>query len=490
MWTIGYRAHRKHDRAYGGGVRGASAPPKGMPVDAARRGCAKPARTMSRTPLQIACRWWMRLNSAWRRETVHETPPGLWQGITIALLFVGYAGYYLCRSDFSVSLPLIIDELAARGMSPAEAKIRLGAITSLAVLTYAIGKLFLAGTADFLGGKRNFLIGMGGSVLFTLLFSLGGGLPIFTLAWIGNRLVQSTGWAGMVKITSRWFSYSTYGAVMGAISLSYLFGDAAAREFMGYLIGRGLGWRAVFQVAAGTLFAIFIANLLLLKESRASIGMAEPEVNPLNLFGAEGSDPKLSSLRDLLAPLYRSPAFWIVCALSLGTTLVRETFNTWTPTYFNQVAGYGKAEAASMSAVFPLFGGVAVLLTGFWSDRLGRTGRSGIMFYSLLLCAGALFALGSLRAGGGRALPAIPGRPGRISGDRAICLSGGRHRAGFRRQARQRHVLRHYRWRRLSGWHSGGRHRGAHFGSFRMDGRVHGAWPLSRCFRAERPRCC
>lgn len=331
----------------------------------------------------------------------------LWQGITIALLFVGYAGYYLCRSDFSVSLPLIIDELAARGMSPAEAKIRLGAISSLAVLTYAIGKLFLAGTADFLGGKRNFLIGMGGSVLFTLLFSLGGGLPIFTLAWIGNRLVQSTGWAGMVKITSRWFSYSTYGAVMGAISLSYLFGDAAAREFMGYLIGRGLGWRAVFQVAAGTLFAIFIANLLLLKESRASIGMAEPEVNPLNLFGAEGSDPKLSSLRDLLAPLYRSPAFWIVCALSLGTTLVRETFNTWTPTYFNQVAGYGKAEAASMSAVFPLFGGVAVLLTGFWSDRLGRTGRSGIMFYSLLLCAGALFALGSLRAGGGRASQAI-----------------------------------------------------------------------------------
>ena len=34
-----------------------------------------------------------------------------WQALTIALLFLGYAGYYLCRSDFSVSLPLIIDEL-------------------------------------------------------------------------------------------------------------------------------------------------------------------------------------------------------------------------------------------------------------------------------------------------------------------------------------------------------------------------------------------
>jgi len=330
-----------------------------------------------------------------------------WQALTIVLLFVGYAGYYLCRSDLSVSMPLIIDELAAHGLSPDEAKIRLGAVTSIAVLAYAIGKFFLAGMADFLGGKRNFLVGMGGSILFTLMFSLAGGLPVFTLAWIGNRLVQSGGWAGMVKIASRWFSYSTYGAVMGAISLSYLFGDAAAREFMGFLIGRGFGWRAVFQIAAGTLFIIFIANLLLLKESRTRIGMAEAEVNPLNLFGAEGNDPKPSGLRDLLAPLFRSAAFWIVCALSLGTTLVRETFNTWTPTYFNQVAGYSKSEAASMSAVFPLFGGIAVLLTGFWSDRLGRAGRSAIMFYSLLLCAGALFALGSLRAGGGRAWPAI-----------------------------------------------------------------------------------
>ncbi len=330
-----------------------------------------------------------------------------WQVLTIVLLFMGYAGYYLCRSNFSVSLPLIIDELAARGMALDQARIRLGAVASAGVLAYALGKFFLGGMADFLGGRRNFLIGMGGSVLFTLLFSLGGGLPIFTLAWIGNRLVQSTGWAGMVKITSRWFSYSAYGAAMGVISLSYLFGDAAARQFMGFLIGQGLGWRVVFQMAAATLFVIFVANLLLLKESRTEIGADEPAVNPLNLFGAEGSHPKPSGLRDLLAPLFGSPAFWLVCALSLGTTLVRETFNTWTPTYFHQVVGYSEARAAGMSAVFPLFGGVSVFLSGFLSDRLGRNGRSAIMFYSLLASAAALFALGSLRPGAGSDLPAF-----------------------------------------------------------------------------------
>ena len=148
-----------------------------------------------------------------------------WQMLTLLLLLFGYSGYYLCRSNFSVALPMIANQLTRRGLSSDIARIRLGTIASLGVAAYAIGKFFLGGMADFVGGKRNFLIGMGGSVLFTLLFTAGG-IPFFTLAWIGNRVVQSTGWAGVVKITSRWFSYSSYGAAMGVISLSYLFGDA------------------------------------------------------------------------------------------------------------------------------------------------------------------------------------------------------------------------------------------------------------------------
>jgi OPA family glycerol-3-phosphate transporter-like MFS transporter len=330
----------------------------------------------------------------------------VWQGLTITLLFLGYAGYYLCRSNFSVCLPLIIDELAARGMTANEAKIRLGDIVSFGVLAYAIGKVFLGGAADFLGGRRNFLAGMGGSILFTLLFSVGGGMPVFTLAWIGNRCAQSTGWAGMVKITSRWFSYSSYGAVMGIISLSYLFGDAAARQFMSVMISRGLSWRGVFQVAAGTLLVIFILNLLFLKESRTRAGFDEPEVNPLNLFGAEGDGPAPSGLKDLLAPLLGSPIFWVVCLLSLGTTLVRETFNTWTPTYFNQVVGYNKAQAAGMSSLFPFFGGVSVLISGFVSDKLGRGGRAAIIFYGLLGSSAALCVLGALKQGS-RGVPVL-----------------------------------------------------------------------------------
>ena len=86
-------------------------------------------------------------------------------------------------------------------------------------------------------------------------------------------------------------------------------------------------------------------------------------------------------------------AFWLVCLLSLGVTLLRETFNLWTPTYFTQAVGLTNADAAQKSALFPLFGGVSVLLAGFLSDRLGPRGRSTIIFYGLALTTVALLVL-------------------------------------------------------------------------------------------------
>jgi sugar phosphate permease len=66
----------------------------------------------------------------------------------VALLFAGYAAYYFCRSDLSVAMPLIIEDLQWHGMSSHDAVIRMGQIASFGVLAYAIGKLFLTGLGD------------------------------------------------------------------------------------------------------------------------------------------------------------------------------------------------------------------------------------------------------------------------------------------------------------------------------------------------------
>ena len=320
------------------------------------------------------------------------------QALTISLLFIGYAGCYLCRSHLSVTMPLIIKELAQHGMTADQAKIHLGQIVSLGVLAYAAGKFLLAGSADFWGGRRNFVGSMGGAVLFTVLFAMSGSLPLFTMAWLGNRLAQSVAWAGLVKVASRWFSYSSYGLVLAILSLSFLFGDAGARAFMGYLIRRGMGWREVFYVAASVLFVIFLLNLFFLRESRRQLGFGEPEPNPINLYKQASRHGTVAperppNVREWLLPFLKSPAFLLVCGLSLGCTLVREAFNTWTPTYFHQGAGFGEGRAAELSALFPFFGGISALLCGFLSDRLGAAGRSIVTCAGLAIATLALIGL-------------------------------------------------------------------------------------------------
>lgn len=316
------------------------------------------------------------------------------QTLVVVLLFAGYAAYYFCRSDLSVAMPLLIEDLRRHGANGDAAVVRFGTIASLGVLAYAIGKLFLTSVGDIWGGRRSFLVGLGGAIAFTLLFASGSALPLFTVAWVGNRLIQSIGWAGLVKVCSKWFGYSTYGTIMGILSLSYLIGDAAARQSMGVLLRHGIGWRGLFYFAASVAGVIFLANLLFLRESRVEAGYTEAEVNPLNLFGNSASTPK--SFGELLKPLLFNRAFIFVCLLSLGTTIVRETFNIWTPEYFRSFFGYSASSAASMSAVFPAVGAVSVIVVGWLSDRLGITGRSMIMFFGLAATAVALGILTSI----------------------------------------------------------------------------------------------
>ncbi len=287
---------------------------------------------------------------------------------TLLLLFLGYASCYFCRSNLSVATPLLLDELGRRGISHAVAMVSIGSMASWGVLAYALGKWFLTGLGDYWGGKRNLLIATGGATAFTLLFASGSTLPLFTLAWVGNRLTQSIGWSALIKVSSRWFHYSRYGTVAAILTCSYLLGDAAARQSMGLLLQHGVGWRALFVFGASVAGLMFLANLLFLRESRTDEGHPEAVANPRNVFSGAQSGPK--NFVALVLPLLRSRAFLMVCLLGFAATMVRETFNTWNALYLRDFLGYSISHSAALSAIFPGVGAISVLLAGWASDRL------------------------------------------------------------------------------------------------------------------------
>jgi len=327
-----------------------------------------------------------------------------WQGITVGTLFTGYAGYYICRSNLSVATPLLLDEYG-----PALTKAHIGDVASFGVLFYAIGKTFNGVAVDFFGGRRLFLLGMFASVLCTILLcfadrlgplsvsagasvagaapSYAAGLPLtallpFFVIWALNRFVQSMGWGGLVQITARWFSAKRLATVMGVLSMSYLLGDALARLYLGSVVSAGFDWRGLFAFAAGSLAILGFGCAIFLKRRPADLGLPEPPPPPGNVYGADTGDTRLSLWR-LLAPLFGSFTFWLVCLMNVGLTLIRETFNLWNPTYLVQVVKLEAGTAGIASLMFPLAGAASALLAGWLVDRL--RGRYGLVVVPSLL---------------------------------------------------------------------------------------------------------
>ena len=374
-----------------------------------------------------------------------------WQTITLVTLWVGYAGYYVCRVDFSVSGKALQAELAEEptgpveqwleqsraaisdrlgrsfasaramvGLSTAETapivekskdeglgKRRFGLIASVAVLFYTFGK-FLSGIGgDFLGGRRLFLLGMLGSIFCTVLFGFSTGFATLLFIWCGNRLVQSVGWNGLVKVASRWFPVKRHGTILGILTLSYLFGDSLARVFFWVLLYCNLEWRQLFFAAAGLLSVILCVSWVTLKACPGDVGAPEPEANPANVYGAKGDAPTPTGLVDLLWPLATDFSFWLVCVMSFGLTLIRETFNNWNPTYLQEVAGLEKDGAALASALFPFIGGLSAIAAGLLTDQMAKGRRGAIIFSFLAIMVLALYGLSKLEPGVGATLPLL-----------------------------------------------------------------------------------
>ncbi len=328
-----------------------------------------------------------------------------WQLRTALSLFVGYSAYYLCRSDLAIAAPLLVREFGGRGLN----KEVLGQIASVGVLFYAAGKVVNGVLGDFLGGKKIFILGMVGAVAATVAFGLGQGVAVFFGAWAANRLVQSMGWAGLVKTTANWFSYRSYGRIMGLLSLSYLFGDVVAKLALGQLLVLGVGWRGLFMAAATGLAAVALVNWFSLKSSPESVGLAALPASPDSLFAAAGPGPadRPASLGTLLGPYFRSPAFLLMLVMSFGLTALREAFSFWVPTYLVEAAHLSEGAASRGSALYSVFGMASILGAGYLSDAWLQGRRGGLILGGCVGLVPVLALMARPAGGSGLALVLI-----------------------------------------------------------------------------------
>ena len=337
----------------------------------------------------------------------------IWPALTLILLFTGYAGYYFCRTNLALAKSSLAAEFKDEGITEKS----ITTIASTGLVFYAVGKLITGAACDFVGGRIMFIGGMFGSVACTYLFlaapTIAGKFGFLSLFWLFlfasclNRFIQSTGWGALVKVTSSWFSFHTYGRVMGFLCVSYLFGDFAARQILALFMEDGRGWQSMFMVSGSILLVIAILSLVGLRSRPSDVGLTNPLVNPTNLFGKAGAEERPSHLWELLRPYIVSPSFWLVLLMSVTLTFVRESSNFFNNDYLKVAAQVSDKQAAIYSSYFPLFGAIAALASGFMTDNLYNGRRGLLMAGSLTLLLPVLWGMAYLPSIQGTLWPVI-----------------------------------------------------------------------------------
>jgi len=314
----------------------------------------------------------------------------------ILLLLVTYIGFYFCR----VTLPVAQTELQSDfGYS----RLQVGQIASYYFAVYAAAKLLNGLLGARLAAKALLLLGISGSVVCNVAFSLGSSLSYFSTFWSLNAVFQSMGWIAIVGIVSYWFRPDQTGKTLATISISYLFGDTIARSSAGLILGvAGVGWRGLFWIHSAVFALVGLGAMILLKPTPAAAGLpdlprhdhSEPESGETLQTGAAEPESPLPGPRGIVFQMLANPRLWIVCLIYLCLSMIRYAFWIWSVDYLQQECGLQLGSAAITSAVLPLAGAVGALVAGFGSDRPdSRRGPVLVMMTAALLAALATFIL-------------------------------------------------------------------------------------------------
>jgi MFS transporter, OPA family, sugar phosphate sensor protein UhpC len=304
-----------------------------------------------------------------------------WRYRIFAITWLAYAGFYLCRRNFSVIMPLIEKDLGYSNL-------QLANVIFFYSLLYSAGQFCFGPLADRLGGRITVTAGLLVSIAVNLLMGFFPGLLALTVLCLANGAGQSAGWPGLVKNMGPWFRHEERGVVMGWWSTNYVIGGFLATVFATFVVThpglwRGAAWQQGFWTPALLLTAIAIAYAMFTRNRPSDAGLPEIKepaagrpatpaaVDGWNFFGMLGD-----------------PLVWAIAIGAAFSKVIRYSFLYWLPLYLTQRVHYSVGEAGYTSSIYEFVGFGGAILAGYWSDKWMQSRRLPVvamMFWGLAL---------------------------------------------------------------------------------------------------------
>ena len=121
-------------------------------------------------------------------------------------IFIGYAGYYLVRKNFTLAMPYLQELGFDKG--------DLGVALSANAIAYVISKFLMGGVSDRSSARKFLPLGLVLSALVTLFLGTSAGVSSIVVMFITQFLIgwfQGMGWPPSGRVMTHWFSLKERG---------------------------------------------------------------------------------------------------------------------------------------------------------------------------------------------------------------------------------------------------------------------------------------
>ena len=318
-----------------------------------------------------------------------------WRYRMFVLTWFVYAGFYLCRKNFSVIMPALEEDL---GYTTSDLAIILTGYLTI----YAIGQFGNGFLSDRFGPRLVVGLGLLVAVASNVFMGIAASsLTLLGLMYVVNGYAQSTGWSGMIKNMSTWFHPEERGVVMAWWSTCYALGGALATAFATWAAFNApflehLGWRRGFYAPAAALLVIAVCYIVFGRNRPSDAGFKDFEEPTPGLDKREEGDE--DNVVAVWKEVLKSKALWTTGAMYFFLKMIRYSFLFWLPMFMVRSVGYEVDEAGYASTVFELAGFFGVIIAGYASDKLMGSRRFPVACIMLFGLAIACFIYPSLAA--------------------------------------------------------------------------------------------
>ncbi len=304
-------------------------------------------------------------------------------------IFIGYAGYYLVRKNFSLAIPHLVEE----GFTKSE----LGFALSGVSIAYGISKFLMGNLSDRSDARKFITIGLVLSALTMILMGIApfatSSISVMFIILFFNGWFQGMGWPSSGRVIVHWFSVSERGTRAAIWNLAHNVGGGLIGPLA--VIGMAIfaDWHSIFYFAGFAAMGTAVISWFLVRDTPQSCGLPSIEQYtgdyPHAFSYDEAHEKEFSARQIFFEYVLNNRLLWYIAIANAFVYLVRYGVLDWAPTYLSEVKGFSMADSSWAYFLYEFAGIPGTLLCGYLSDRLfrGRRAPASLVYLSLVLVA-------------------------------------------------------------------------------------------------------